>query len=175
MAKAKEEKVETTELVKSEADFDVVLGNQKVVGEDENFITYQNEDGTYSRKMKYHEFSSIKAESKEEKLNLVKLLDGAVEMKNAINKEIAVGGIIMQPYSQLDPETGNTLHGATTTIITPDFKKAYVTSSKTFYNKAREMIKLFGTDLFVAGEEVTIIPTKTKGQNYDVTTFVYAD
>lgn len=164
----------TTGEITSSNGFDIILGTQRLVKEEKDFnVFYDEETKKYSRKQRYHEFSSVTPETTEEKINLLKLLDNATEMKHAIKKEIKVGGVIFSPYSKLDEDTGNTELGVTTTLLTAKFDQAFVTSSKTFYNKLKGIIVTLGADvMFTSGEEITIIPVKEKGQNHDLTTFV---
>ena len=154
------------EVVVSETGF----SNLVVVSEDKDFIVYQKPDGTFERKMKYHEFSSIVTETRSEKIALLQLRDKAEEMKGFIGKELVLEGVIITPYTSLDEETGEISHGATTTIITDNFTKAIVTSSKTVYFKIKELIDLFGQDLFNEGDQLTIRPVTTKGQKHMLTT-----
>ena len=154
------------EVVVSETGF----SNLVVVSEDKDFIVYQKPDGTFERKMKYHEFSSIVTETRSEKIALLQLRDKAEEMKGFIGKEILLEGVIITPYTSLDEETGEISHGATTTIITDNFTKAVVTSSKTVYFKIKELLDLFGQDLFNEGDQLTIRPVTTKGQKHMLTT-----
>ena len=154
------------EVVVSETGF----SNLVVVSEDKDFIVYQKPDGTFERKMKYHEFSSIVTETRSEKIALLQLRDKAEEMKGYIGKELVLEGVIITPYTSLDEETGEISHGTTTTIITDNFTKAIVTSSKTVYFKIKELLDLFGQDLFNEGDQLTIRPVTTKGQNYMLTT-----
>ena len=154
------------EVVVSETGF----SNLVVVSEDKDFIVYQKPDGTFERKMKYHEFSSIVTETRSEKIALLQLRDKAEEMKGFIGKELVLEGVIITPYTSLDEETGEISHGATTTIITDNFTKAVVTSSKTVYFKIKELLDLFGQDLFNEGDQLTIRPVTTKGQKHMLTT-----
>lgn len=154
------------EVVVSETGF----SNLVVVSEDKDFIVYQKPDGTFERKMKYHEFSSIVTETRSEKIALLQLRDKAEEMKGFIGKELVLEGVIITPYTSLDEETGEISHGATTTIITDNFTKAIVTSSKTVYFKIKELLDLFGQDLFNEGDQLTIRPVTTKGQKHMLTT-----
>ena len=154
------------EVVVSETGF----SNLVVVSEDKDFIVYQKPDGTFERKMKYHEFSSIVTETRSEKIALLQLRDKAVGMKGVIGKELLLEGVIITPYTSLDEETGEISHGATTTIITDNFTKAVVTSSKTVYFKIKELIDLFGHDLFNEGDQLTIRPITEKGQKHMLTT-----
>lgn len=156
--------------------FDIITSDEKMVREDENFVTYQNQvTGKFSRKMKYKDYSSIVAETREQKISLLQLKDNAIEMKKVIDKKIKVGAVIMEAYTQLDEDTGTITQGATTTIISDDYKKCYVTSSKSFYIKMQEAIKLFGSEMFNEGEELQIVPVKKKGTQFEYTTFEYAE
>ena len=81
------------EVVVSETGF----SNLVVVSEDKDFIVYQKPDGTFERKMKYHEFSSIVTETRSEKIALLQLRDKAEEMKGFIGKELVLEGVIITP------------------------------------------------------------------------------
>ena len=154
------------EVVVSETGF----SNLVVVSEDKDFIVYQKPDGTFERKMKYHEFTSIVTETRSEKIALLQLRDKAEEMKGFIGKELVLEGVIITPYTSLDEETGEISQGVTTTIITDNFTKAIVTSSKTVYFKIKELLDLFGQDLFNEGDQLTIRPVTAKGQKHMLTT-----
>lgn len=140
-----------------------------IVAEDDTFITFKRPDGKFERKLKYHEFSSVVAETRKQKLNLMKLLDNSEEMKNYIGKDIVLEGVIIRPYTSLDEETGGVEYGATTSIITDGFSKVITTSSKTVYVKIKELIDMFGQDLFLEGDLLTIVPIKEKGREHQLT------
>ena len=83
-------------------------------------------------------------------------------MKGFIGKELVLEGVIITPYTSLDEETGEISHGATTTIITDNFTKAIVTSSKTVYFKIKELLDLFRLhlDLFDENQRIENRPFK---------------
>lgn len=152
-----------------------VSSNMVLVSVDENFRTFYNQETKkFTRKQVYHDFSSVIAETKKEKMALLQLTENATSMRNALNHEIKLGGVIIKPYSTLNEDTGELDFGATTTIFNADFTKAYVTSSKVFYSKIKECIEMFGAELFTPGDEVTIIISTYKGSSNDGITFTYA-
>lgn len=154
----------------SETGFNVPV----LVKETEDYYHYQNPDGKYVRKLKYKPVSTIKAESREERINLMKVRDEAIEMNDYINKPFLMEAVIIDPYDSINEDTGETEYGATTTFFTDGFTKAIVTSSKTVYLKVQELIKIFGNDIFVEGSQLTVKAEKIDGRDHKVTTLKLA-
>src|SRR5699024_6511256 len=76
--------------------------NLQVVSETEDFVVMKGSDGKYSRKAKYNDYSSFVAESREEKMWLLNIIEGDEESGNAlrdnIGKTIEVEDIITRKY-----------------------------------------------------------------------------
>lgn len=119
-----------------------------VAKSNDEYEIIKNENGKYVRKAKFHEYSSIKAETREEKIWLMNLLDGDEEegngLKDQIGKIIEVQDIIFRPYEKVNEDTGQLEYGVLTYLIAPD-RNAYVTSSKSVYFKLTQLMKLLGT------------------------------
>jgi hypothetical protein len=142
-----------------------------VHAENENYVTYKDENGKFSRKAKYHDFSSYKAESRADKIWLLNLLEGAedsgIGLKEMVGKNIEVAHIITRPYDSIDEDTGFTVNGVLTYLIAPD-KTVYVTSAKAVYFTVNRTMELFGTPNDADWENVTFAVYKEKGANGDM-------
>ena len=89
---------------------ELVIG-ETIVRQDENFVIVKTTDGKFKRKAKYKHFSSIKAETRQDKIWLSNLMDmndddDSAGLKNHIGKQIEVRDIITKPYSKINEETG---------------------------------------------------------------------
>jgi hypothetical protein len=142
-----------------------------VVREEENYVIIKNEEGKFSRKAKYHDYSSITATSREEKIWLMNLLEGNEEtgngLKDHVGKHIEVANVITRKYDKINEETGQTEYGVLTYLLTPD-RIAYVTSSKNVYFSIIRIMDLFGKPNEEGWENVTVKVMKEKGQNGDM-------
>jgi hypothetical protein len=147
-----------------------VLSGQ-VLREDANFIVIKNEEGKYVRKAKYKEFTSIKAETKADRIWLLNLMEGNEDtgngLKDHVGKIIEVADIITRPYDRINEETGDQEYGVLTYLLTPD-RVAYVTSSKSVYFSIMHIMELFGTPGSEEWENIQIKVLKEKGQNGDM-------
>lgn len=128
-------------------------------------------DGKFIRKAKYAFYSSIKAESRADKIWLSNLLEGAEEtgegLKSHVGKVIEVADIITRPYDKINEETGATEFGVLTYLITPD-KIAYVTSSKSVYFSITRNMELLGKPTDEDWENLMVKVLKEKGTNGDM-------
>lgn len=134
------------------------------------FERYVDAYGKHKRKAVYQQYSSIVPETKQEKLNFLNLLNGDVaqQMNDHIGKQIAVSNVIFNPYNSLDEETGEEVNGVNSFLITED-GTAYVTSSKSVYNKMKDIITAFGEPAWL-GEDMPIVkPVKKQGRNFKFT------
>ena len=143
-----------------------------IVRQDEDFIVVKTSEGKFKRKAKYKEYSSVKVETKEEKIWLSNLMDMNSEddsagLKNHVGAQIEVQDVILKKYDRINEETGEQEFGVITYLITPD-RTAYVTSSKSVYFKIIEDMKLFGKPHEDGWENLTYQVTKKKGQNGDM-------
>jgi hypothetical protein len=137
--------------------------------ENENYVIIKDENGKFSRKAKFQSLSTIVAESREDKIWLMNLLEGAEGtgngLKEHVGKQIQVADIITRPYDKINEETGEMEYGVLTYLLTPD-RVAYVTSSKTVYFSTMRMVELFGEPS--AAEPFVVQVGKEKAQNGDL-------
>ena len=123
------------------------LHEVEVVRENDQYQVIKNAEGKFERKAKYNFYSSIKPESRQDKIWLSNLLEGAEEtgegLKNHVGKVIEVADIITRPYDKINEDTGATEFGVLTYLITPD-RVAYVTSSKSVYFAITRNMELLG-------------------------------
>lgn len=141
--------------------------------ENEDFQIIKDADGKYSRKAKFREYSSVKTETRADKLWLLNLMEGDEEtgngLKEHVGKQIEVANVITRRYDRINEDTGQQEFGVLTYLITPD-KIAYVTSSKTVYFSITNMMKLFGTPDSPEWENIKVLVGKKKGLNGDAIT-----
>jgi Phage Single-stranded DNA-binding protein len=155
----------TNEIAKVE----VVSG--EVVREEKNYVVTKNEEGKFVRKAKYNAYSSVQAESREDKIWLMNLYEGAEGtgngLKDHVGKIIEVANVITRPYDKINEETGETEYGVLTYLLTPD-KIAYVTSSKNVYFSLNNILDLFGRPDEEGWENIKIKVLKERGANGDM-------
>lgn len=126
----------------------IEIGTSLVVqSETDSYVVYKDENGKFVRKAKFTDFSSIVAETREEKIWLLNLLEGAEDsghgMKDNFGKEIEVQDVILRKYDKINEDTGELEYGVLTYLLTPE-KEAYVTSSKNVYFSIIRIMELFG-------------------------------
>jgi hypothetical protein len=142
----------------------------EIVQENENYQVVK-QDGKFKRKAKYKDYSSVKTETKEEKIWLLNLLEGAEDtgngLKEHVGKQIEVENIITRTYDRIDEETGEIENGVLTYLLTPE-KVAYVTSSKSVYFTIIKIMDLFGKPDSDEWENIQLKIGKEKGQNGDM-------
>jgi hypothetical protein len=158
----------TNEIANVEA-VQVVTG--EIVREEKNYVVIKNEEGKFVRKAKYSSYSSVKAESREDKIWLMNLMEGNEDtgngLKDHVGKIIEVANIITRPYDKINEDTGVTEYGVLTYLFTPD-KIAYVTSSKNVYFSINNIMDLFGRPDEAGWENIKIKVGKEKGLNGDM-------
>jgi hypothetical protein len=142
-----------------------------VVRETENYVILQGEDGKFSRKAKFNDFSSIDVETREDKIWLMNLLEGNEEtgngLKDHVGKVIEVANIITRRYDKVNEETGQIEFGVLTYLLTPD-RIAYVTSSKNVYFSVIRIMELFGKPNEEGWVNIQVKVLKEKGTNGDM-------
>lgn len=140
------------------------------VSNQENYVVTKNEEGKFVRKAKYEAFSSVKAETKAEKIALLNLLEGSNEevngLKEHVGKQFEVANVIFRPYDKINEETGEMEYGVLTYLMTPD-GTPYVTSSKSVYFSMKRIFEVFGSPDQPEWENVLIKVIKKKGLQYD--------
>lgn len=139
--------------------------------ENEEFVILKDENGKFKRKAKFKEFSSISANTREEKMWLLNLLEGDEEsgngLKDHVGKIIEVQDVITRKYDRINEDTGEQEYGVLTYLITPE-KIAYVTSSKTVYFSITRIMDLFGQPNTPEWENIKVKVGKEKAQNGDL-------
>lgn len=139
--------------------------------ENNTYSITQNADGKFQRKAIYKEFSSVRPESRAQKIALLQLLESddiATPLNKAVGQKIEIADVIIRPYDSLNEETGELEYGVLTYMITPD-GEAFVTSSKSVYYTLQNVFTVFGLPHY-EGEEVVIAQVvKKKGLQYEYT------
>ena len=128
-------------------------------------------DGKYKRKAVYNSFTSVRPETREQKIAMMNLLDSddvALPMSAHIGAEIKIMDVILKPYDSVDEDTGEIASGVLTYLITPE-GIAYVTSSKSVYFTLQTAFSVFGEPHYNAGEEVIVQIVKKDGQKFKYT------
>jgi hypothetical protein len=141
-----------------------------VQSETENYVILKDENGKFTRKAKFNDYSSIVAENRADKMWLLNLLEGAEGsgngLKEHVGKQIEVANVITRKYDKINEETGQTEYGVLTYLLTPD-KVAYVTSSKSVYFSITRMMELFGKPTDADWENIIVQVGKVKMTNGD--------
>lgn len=139
------------------------------ISENENYAIVKDAEGKFKRKAKFKDSSTIVAETREEKMWLFNLLEGAEDtgngLKEHVGKQIEVTDVITRPYDKVNEDTGVMEYGVLTYLITAD-RVAYVTSSKNVYFSIIRTLEVFGNP---SKEEPFVIKVlKEKGANGDM-------
>jgi hypothetical protein len=135
-----------------------------------NYEIIQNEEGKFSRKAKYEAYSSVKAETKKEKIALLNLLEGSDEntngLKDHVGKQIEVANVIFRPYDKINEDTGVLEYGVLTYLLTPD-GIPYVTSSKSVYFTLKRIFEVFSAPDQEDWENIIVKIVKKKGLQHE--------
>jgi hypothetical protein len=144
---------------------------QVIERETEDYVIMKNEEGKFVRKAKFHDYSSITAETREEKIWLLGLMQADEEsgtgLKDCVGKQIVVENIITRRYDKINEDSGQTEYGVLTYLITPE-KQAFVTSSKNVYFSIVQIMDLFGKPTDETWENITVKVLKEKATNGDM-------
>lgn len=142
-----------------------------VISETDKFMVVKDENGKFSRKAKYSDYSSLVPKDKKEKIWLLNLLEGAEDsgfgLKNYVGHHIEVENVITRKYDKVNEETGQLEYGVLTYLITPE-KVAYATSSKNVYFSIMHIMELFGKPTDEDWENITVQVLSEKGANGDM-------
>lgn len=134
----------------------------------EGFEVYQNEEGKFLRRATYSAWSSITAETKEQKIRMFNLLNSDDEgnpLKDYIGAEIEISDVMFNPYTSIDEKTGEERPGVLSYIFTPD-GIPYVTSSKSVYFSLKRMFQVWGEPHYSEGETVRVQVIEKKGREH---------
>lgn len=157
----------TNELQKQEVQAELVT----TVKETDDYQIVKDENGKFVRKAKFKNYSSFKAETRQDKIWLLNVMEGDEEsgngLKSHVGKTIEVEHIITRTYDKINEETGEIEYGVLTYLITPE-REVYVTSSKTVYFSITRIMELFGRPDEEGWENIKVKIGKEKGQNGDI-------
>lgn len=159
---------------KNEVSNEVVIPENSglvIQSETNDYTIYKDENGKFIRKAKFMDFSSIEATTREEKIWLLNLLEGAEDtghgLKNNVGKTIEVADVILRKYDRINEDTGFQENGVLTYLLTPE-KVAFVTSSKNVYFSIKRIMDLFGKPNEEGWENVKVLVQKEKATNGDM-------
>lgn len=144
---------------------EVTVDNSRVTS---NYEILKDSKGKYFRKGIYSHWSSVVPTTREEKINMLNLLDSddiAQPFKNHIGAQIKVCDVIFNPYDKVDEDTGELEYGVLTYLITPE-GIAYVSSSKSCYHTLQNVFKVFGEPHWNEEEAVTFQIVEKKGREH---------
>ena len=134
----------------------------------ENYEITKTENGKFQRKTIYKPFSSVVAETKEQKIAMINLLSEDSEaqpLKSHIGLQIELADVIFQPYDKLNEETGEIEFGVVTYLIDQD-GLAFVTSSKSVYHTLKKFFVVFGEPHYNADESITVQIVERNGRQH---------
>jgi hypothetical protein len=134
----------------------------------ENYEITKTENGKFQRKTIYKPFSSVVAETKEQKIAMINLLSEDSEaqpLKSHIGHQIELADVIFQPYDKLNEETGEIEFGVVTYLIDQD-GLAFVTSSKSVYHTLKKFFVVFGEPHYNADESITVQIVERNGRQH---------
>lgn len=121
----------------------------KVVEDNPDYdIIKYNQSGKLRKRTKFHQYSSIKATTREEKVKLFNIMNGddtsVISFKTLTNgTKIKITDIIFNPYTAVDKET-NEFKRNVNTVIFDDKGGIFATSSKNVYFTLTNAFKVFG-------------------------------
>jgi hypothetical protein len=135
----------------------------------ENYVIVQDEEGKFSRKAKYEAYCSIVPQNRQEKIDMLNLLEGSDEntngLKDHVGKQFEIANVIFRPYDKINEETGAEEYGVLTYLITPD-GIPYVTSSKSVYFSMKRIFDVFGEPNSEEWENIIVKVIQKKGLQY---------
>lgn len=118
---------------------------------------YQDQSGKFKRRATYEDFSSVKVETREEKIKLYQLIeeenDSLKPATEHIGTEIELKDVIFRKYDSVDELTGELEEGVLTYLFDKN-GTVYVTSSKSVYFSLNKIFKIFGEPTY---EEAVLI------------------
>ena len=139
--------------------------------ETNDYVILKDGDGKFVRKAKYKDYSSFTAQSREDKIWLLNVLeasdDAGTGLKTLVGKTIEVEHIMLRSYDKVNEDTGEMEYGVLTYLINPE-KEVYVTSSKNVYFSITRILELFGTPDSPEWENIKLLVQKEKMQNGDM-------
>lgn len=139
-----------------------------LVSPDGKSMIVMDENGKFKRKAIFQPFSSVVAETREQKLALFNLLESddiAKPLGDNVGTKIKIVDVVHTPYDAVDEDTGELTNGVLTYLIEGD-GTAYVTSSKSVYYTLQNAFKAFGFPHYNEGDELTVEVVKKDGRQF---------
>ena len=139
--------------------------------ETKGYAITQNAEGKFERKAIYTPFSSVRPETRAQKIALLQLLesdDVAIPLNEAVGKKITIADVIIRPYDKVNEDSGEMEYGVLTYMISTD-GEAFVTSSKSVYYTLQNVFSVFGAPHWEGEEAVTVQVVKKKGLQFNYT------
>src|SRR5699024_1156869 len=111
----------TNEIQNVDVNTGEILQTEEVIRDTEDYTIVLQADGRYRKDMKYKKYYSLVPESKEDSIELYKILNSqdnekVTPMAQMKNKEIEIHQVYTNPYQSFDENTGGNINGVTTTI-----------------------------------------------------------
>lgn len=129
----------------------------------------QNADGKFKRQAAYHAISTVKVETREDKIKLVNILNGSddtvQECKRNVGVKIKLKDLVTNPYESVDEDTGEITNGVTTMMFDED-GDVYVTSSKSVYFTLQNLFKVFAMPSTPDYETLELEIIEKQGQRF---------
>lgn len=129
---------------------------------------YQDATGKFRRRASYKNFSSVQATTREEKIQLYKLIEEENDLTLPLSEnvwiEIDLKDVIFKTYDSVDELTGEIQAGVLTYLFDRS-GKVYVTSSKSVYFSLNKIFNIFGEPTFDENNKVFIKVVKKQGRD----------
>ena len=141
----------------------------QAVNNQPNLVIRQDADGKFKRTATYNDFSSVVAETKEQRIALMNILDGdeAIPMRKASGATINLVDVITRSYESVDELTGELQYGVLTYLFDKD-GKVYVTSSKTVYFTLQKIMQVFGQPTYEGEKILKLEIIERRGQHNEI-------
>ena len=141
----------------------------QAVNNQPNLVIRQDADGKFKRTATYNDFSSVVAETKEQRIALMNILDGdeAIPMRKASGATINLVDVITRSYESVDELTGELQYGVLTYLFDKD-GKVYVTSSKTVYFTLQKIMQVFGQPTYEGENILKLEIIERPGQHNEI-------
>lgn len=120
---------------------------EEIIQDTDDFTIVKLPNGKFRKDIKYKRMYTKIPQSKEEIIELYKILNtednpDVTPMRDILNQEIEIHQAYTNPYQSFDEETGGNTNGVTTTIYTGE--KYVATSSKSVYHTLMGLFEMFG-------------------------------
>lgn len=162
---------ETNQLNQNKSMGESQMTNNQIqaVNNQPNLVIKQDADGKFKRTATYNDFSSVVAETKEQRIALMNILDGdeAIPMRKESGATINLVDVITRSYESVDELTGELQYGVLTYLFDKD-GKVYVTSSKTVYFTLQKIMQVFGQPTYEGENVLKLEIIERPGQHNEI-------